>query len=113
LKIIGDELIDHDKAGYILLVIDPDKEQLQYTIFDNDQSSIAQEKYAKEESFAAAPDNNLIVALVFTSSVDDVKAAYPNFFADSSKFIEHLDTLMIAERIVQRNVLKRISSKFF
>jgi ppGpp synthetase/RelA/SpoT-type nucleotidyltranferase len=113
LKIIGDEIKDHDEAGYVLLVIDPDNGQLEYTIFDTKDSSLAQEKYAQEENVAASPDNNLIVALVFSSSVEDVKAAYPNFFADSSKFIEHLDTLLIAEKIIQKSVLKRISSGFF
>lgn len=113
LKIIGDEIKDHDEAGYVLLVIDPDNGELEYTIFDSKDSNIAQEKYAQKENEAASPDNNLIVALVFSSSVEDVKAAYPNFFADSSKFIEHLDTLLIAERVVQKGVLKRIGSGLF
>ncbi|GAC33916.1 hypothetical protein [Paraglaciecola polaris] len=113
LKIIGDEIKDHDEAGYVLLVIYPDDDQLEYTIFDNKDSNIAQDKYAQQENIAASTDNNQIVALVFTSSLEDVKAAYPNFFADSSKFIEHLDTLLIAERIIQKSVLKRISSGFF
>ena len=113
LKIIGDEIKDHDEAGYVLLVIYPDDDQLEYTIFDNKDSNIAQDKYAQQDNIAASTDNNQIVALVFTSSLEDVKAAYPNFFADSSKFIEHLDTLLIAERIIQKSVLKRISSGFF
>ncbi|GGF54086.1 RelA/SpoT domain-containing protein [Alteromonas lipolytica] len=113
LKIVGDELNDHEEAGYILLVIDPDNEQLEYTIFDNRDSVSAQEKYAHQESIAASPHNNLIVALVYTSSIEDVREAYPNFFADSTKFIEHLNTLIHAEKIVKQSAIRRTMSKLF
>ena len=113
LKIVGDELKDHEEAGYILLVIDPDNGQLEYTIFNQRDSDSAQEKYAHQESVAASPHNNLIVALVYTSSIEDVKEAYPNFFADSSRFIEHLTTLIHAEKIVRQSVIRRTMSNLF
>lgn len=113
LKIVGEQLSEHEEAGYILIGIDLDKGQLEYTIFNREQSLDAQKLYASKEEKAALPDNNLVVALVYTNSLEDVVAAYPNFFADSTKFLEHLNVLIEAGRGIRESSIKKSLSRWF
>lgn len=82
-----------EDVGYILLIIDMKKRMLTSKVFSISDSQNAESEYIEAEK-RASEDNTFVVALVSTTAVGDIKDAYPNFFADSSKFMEHLDLIM-------------------
>lgn len=45
-----------------------------------------------EKKYSAESDN--VVALVSATAVGGIKEAYPNFFADSSNFLQHLTLVL-------------------
>lgn len=80
----------HDpNAGYCLLNIDTEKAQLSYKLFKNTESQDAEQQYGDEEKrFVGKP--NIVIALVSTTSLGGIREAYPNYFADSSNFVDIL-----------------------
>jgi len=91
LQIIEDKLSKVDtSAGYILLKINVKKSLVHTKIFSLEDSKIAEQEYIEEEKSAMAK-NEIVIALVSTTSVGDIKEAYPNYFADSTKFMDHLN----------------------
>jgi hypothetical protein len=46
-------------------------------------------EYLKQEK-KAVENTKYVVALVSSQSIDNLKEAYPNYFADSALFIHHL-----------------------
>jgi len=90
LKVIGDKLEEvPDSSGYSLLKIDVKKHTLESAIFSSDDSKIAEDEYIKAEK-EASNKTSIAVALVSSNAVGDIRAAYPNYFADSARFLEHL-----------------------
>jgi len=91
LKVIDDKLsTDSDQPGYVLLKIDTSEHKVYSEFFSDGDSSIAEEKYIEAEKEAYGK-SKIAVALVSTSAVGDIKEAYPNYFADSTKFMGHLE----------------------
>lgn len=91
-----DEKINQNSSeniGYVLLIIDTQESLLTSKVFDSNNSKSAEKEYLEAEKKASKEDN-LVVALVSTTAVGSIKEAYPNFFADSSKFMEHLNLIM-------------------
>lgn len=58
--------------------------------FQDSELNKANEEYLKLEEFSLANENH-ICALVSTMSIGGIEKAYPNYFADSTKFIEYLE----------------------
>lgn len=113
LKIVDEALKGIKVSGYVLLQIDLELSQLNYTVFEETDSKEAEIKYTEAEKLAAEQDNRLIVALVYTDHLNEIKQAYPNFFADSSQFIELLDVIHRAEGIfkgkaTEKSLLQKI-----
>jgi ppGpp synthetase/RelA/SpoT-type nucleotidyltranferase len=87
LKMINEFIEQEKDAGYVLLEIDTSKKEIKSSIFSKEQSSIAESLYtASEKNNATLPFK--VVALVSANAVGGVKEAYPNYFADSEKFVE-------------------------
>ncbi|MCG9747907.1 RelA/SpoT domain-containing protein [Shewanella sp. Isolate8] len=111
LKIIGEELDTIGKEGYVLLEVNILNKSLTYTHFSEDESKEAQDIYTETEKITADKDSNVVVALVYANAVGGIREAYPNFFADSSKFSEHLEYIMSAENIFRQNFFAKLLKK--
>jgi len=88
LKIIGERL-DSEEAytGYVLLTIDTEEKTVFSTLFPAQDSKNAEHAYTAAEKASTSKE---VVALVSSGAIDNLKEAYPNYFADSSKFVELL-----------------------
>lgn len=72
---------------YCLLQLDTQKETGHIHLFKEEQFDIASRMYLEFEKNAAEYSNR-VVALVNVSSIDNLQEAFPNYFADSTHFIE-------------------------
>ena len=95
LKIIDKKLTDQSQSGYVLLRIEIPKTTLHSFIFSS-QDAIKAEKMYKDFEKEFSNEEDTVVALVSTTSVGDIKDAYPNYFADSTEFIHHLNFILQA-----------------
>lgn len=86
IKIIEDRLSEND--GYVLLEINIAKTEVKTTIFSRNQNEEAEAQYTEAEKKSVGRE--IVVALVYASSVGEIKEAYPNYFADSTDFLKHL-----------------------
>lgn len=111
LKIIGDELETIGNDRYVLLEIDVVRSSVAYTLFYNYESEIAEKKYTELERKFSDRRTNMVVALVYANAVGGIKEAYPNFFADSTRFSEHLSLITGAESLFRRNFLRKVLDK--
>lgn len=92
LNIVGGRLSETDSSNYALLKIDSSTSTLFSMIFTKEQAKEAELEY-KEAEKEAAQGTDLAVALVSASAVGGIQVAYPNFFADSSEFLELADMI--------------------
>lgn len=75
--------------SYNLIKVDFSKKSVSVWNYAETAFSAAAENYLKLEK-EAAQNKSFVVALVSSSSVNNLKEAYPNYFADSKVFIENL-----------------------
>lgn len=75
--------------GYNLVQIDFVEQTVEVTTFPFEQFEMATKEYLKHEKMAAE-NTKYIVALVSSQSIDNLKEAYPNYFADSALFVYNL-----------------------
>jgi ppGpp synthetase/RelA/SpoT-type nucleotidyltranferase len=87
INIVGERLGETPDAGYVLLKINTIESVVNSKIFSKDESKTAEENYVEAEKEAVQTEG-LVVALVSSSAVGGIKEVYPNYFADSSKFLE-------------------------
>lgn len=107
LKTIDAHYIPTEEEGYVLLMIDLKSLVLNAESFGKDRTKEAERKYTEEEKLAAN-DTNKVVALVSTNAIGGIKEAYPNFFADSTIFLENLDIVMGSHQRINPNVLEKL-----
>jgi len=80
------------KDGYYLVLIDLFNREAKYFSFEKNSFKEAIDNYqALEELYSTNPD--IVVSLVAVEDLNNIKLAYPNFFADSQKFLELLKIL--------------------
>jgi hypothetical protein len=73
-----------------LIVLDTEKHIFNWTPFNKSQMKIAQEEYLKkEQEIQSVPGSQAV--LVSVDSIDALRAAYPNYYADTGQFVEALD----------------------
>lgn len=98
--------------GYALLEIDLKEGEVHSTIFESNKFDEAASKYLAAEK-KSAEEPTWITALVSTSAVGGLRQAYPNYYADSSIFLRHLDLAKKIYRIYNPSGLKRAFKKLF
>jgi len=89
LKIINLRLSEIPVSGYALVEVDTEKKQVRSTLYSEDLNSDAETRYIELEKNAALTPHR-VIALVSTTAVGGIKEAYPNYFADSTDFVQHL-----------------------
>lgn len=105
LKIVSEYGI-HDREGYYLIQINTLKKTFKCNFYGVEAYENAVVDYLQHES-AIIDSPTKVVALVSTSSISDLKEAYPNYFADSRLFIEQLREVHERFRIENPGWLKR------
>lgn len=88
LKVIESH-VRREIEGYNLVQIDFTKQTVEVTTFPFEQFEMATKEYLKHEK-RAAENTKYVVALVSSQSIDNLKEAYPNYFADSALFVYNL-----------------------
>lgn len=81
--------VSKNEHSYCLIKIDTKSLSGEVHLFQKEKFQTATTKYLESEKESAGK-NSLVVALVNVASVDNLKEAYPNYFADSSYFIRNL-----------------------
>lgn len=80
-----------ENIGYYLLRLNFQEQMLKISGFKTEQIEIATNAYNKIESLN---DTNIDVVLVSATSFEELKAAYPNYFTDITKFITMMRELL-------------------
>lgn len=93
--------------GYYLILIDLKQSTLNAKFFNNDDYSIAINNYLNEEK-NSAKNIHTVVALVSTNSIKNLKEAYPNYFADSTVFLELLNRVLSNYEYENPSWIKRL-----
>lgn len=93
------EKIKKERDGFILITIDLAKFMIRLEFFDQNNIENAVQKYSECEKESAGR-KDFVTALVSTTAVDGIKAAYPNYFADSTEFLKHL--LLISSAPIEK-----------
>ncbi len=88
LKVIESH-VKREIEGYNLVQIDFVAQTVQVTTFPFEKFEMATKEYLKYEK-RAAENTKYVVALVSSQSIDNLKEAYPNYFADSALFVYNL-----------------------
>lgn len=107
LKIIDSRISENAFDGYALILVDTKETTVTTSLFDKNQNEAAEKEYVDAEKLSAS-NKDLVVALVSTTAVGGIKEAYPNYFADSTDFIEHLLCIVKVELEPKRGFLSRL-----
>lgn len=81
------------KKGYGVLILDTRDKSVSFRHYYDSQSQEAYDSYAREEE-RSINDSNRQVVLVKTDSVEKLRKAYPNYFADLGAFIQNIDKIV-------------------
>jgi len=112
LKITDDHCEKVALDGYVILEIDIARENLQIITFSQSAFNDAAAYYLDAEKKQALHTEKVVV-LVSTDAVGDLKAAYPNYFADSARFLKLLDIIMRVYKTHNPSKVSRALKKFF
>jgi hypothetical protein len=93
LVVVDDQLTKAKQSGYVLLKIRIEEKIVETSVFLSEQSKEAEIAYTRLEN-QTAKEEGTIVALVSSTAVGGIKEAYPNYFADSSLFLQHLSIIL-------------------
>lgn len=78
--------------GYYLLMLETEKKRTSFIPFTKDQQEYAEQLYTLVEQ--REKDNpNVDVVLAAAGDMKDLRTAYPNYFADTTAFIENLKAI--------------------
>ena len=107
LKILDGRISEESIDGYALIIVNTKKQTVTTSFFNKNENEDAEKEYVKQEK-NAAESKDLVIALVSTTAVGGIKEAYPNYFADSTDFIQHLVCITTLELAKPRSLLSRI-----
>ncbi len=77
---------------YVLLVLLPDRDELQVHPYLESELEQATEAYLKQEEALASTTGNTV--LVRTASLESLRREFPNYFLDTRAFASHLERLV-------------------
>ena len=78
------------KSDYFILELEEKAHQIKVTQFSGKDLEQATARYLELER-RATKDPKYDVVLVSASSVNNLRAAYPNYFADSKEFLKYMN----------------------
>lgn len=90
-----------NNGEYFLLILDIDKSNIKVMRYANDQLGIASKKYDElEKEHNNNPKRDVV--LVSAKSVQSLRKAYPNYFADTTEFSKNIEKVIEANKALQR-----------
>ena len=92
LRIASEHILESKIEGYVLVEVDANAGAVRTTLFTVSEVADAENMYIDCEKKASSK-KGVLVALVSSSAIGGIKEAYPNFFADSTIFMQHLDLI--------------------
>lgn len=98
LKILNEHIKEQEAegdVGYALIEVHTDKSTVATTLFHKNDSEEAEKMYVAVEKLAAEKES-MVVALVSATAVGGIREAYPNYFADSTDFLDQLSIISMA-----------------
>lgn len=107
LKILDDRLSELSGSGYVLLKIDTINRSVSSGMFKSEDSVAAEKAYIALEK-QTINDPRTVVALVSSAAVGGIKAAYPNYFANSTEFLKLLNIINNVRNPRQRGLFQRL-----
>jgi ppGpp synthetase/RelA/SpoT-type nucleotidyltranferase len=99
---IEEDLNVTELNGYVLIIIDLKADRMSATVFSREDSVKAEQAYIKEEKGSTGDDR--IVAMVATPNIGEIRAAYPNYFADSTEFLKNLSIIYEAFEDLRKSI---------
>ena len=93
LVVVDKQITKSNEAGFVLLKINIEKTSVETQVFLSKDSKQAEAAYISLESRTAKVEG-VVVALVSSTAVGGIKEAYPNYFADSTNFFNHLSLIL-------------------
>lgn len=88
-RIIEDHINKGEFEGYVLIKLDVENRKLESEMFRLKDGEQAEKKYTALET-KYIDDDTIVIALISTAKVNNIKDAYPNFFGDSTDFLHYL-----------------------
>lgn len=95
--------------GYNLMTINTAKKFCEIFTYGVEHFNDAAKDYLTAEKMAAS-EKDVVVALVSSQSTDNLKEAYPNYFADSALFVSNVRKVELKYRDPRKEVAKRYLS---
>jgi len=99
------------QSGSNLLIINLESKTIEIKNYPDEDFEIATQDYLINEQIAANT-TNYIVALVSLESINGLKEAYPNYFADSKLFLKHMKALEVLYKIQNPSQIFKFFKKF-
>lgn len=100
-----------DGEGYNLMTIHTAQRYCEVLTYGVDQFDLAAQDYLTAEKIAASK-TDVVVALVSSQSTDNLKEAYPNYFADSALFVSNVRKVELKYRDPRNRSTKQFVSDF-
>lgn len=96
INIANEQLKNITQKGFVLIIIDQledNKYSINSEFFLETEFEKANEQYLEAEK-NTLNNNHYVTAFVATNAIGGIREAYPNYFADSTKFLEYLGILV-------------------
>lgn len=91
-----------NKDEYFILLLEIDQSNIKVMRFANNQLEAATKKYDElEKEYQDNPNKDVV--LVSAESVNSLKKAYPNYFADTTEFSKNIEKIIEANRHLIKN----------
>lgn len=105
-----DQNVSNDKYAYCLIKMNTHLNTGQVLLFSKKEAQAATARYlAAEKESAKTP--NMVCALVSVASVDNLKDAFPNYFADSTMFINTLKSIGYTPPSITIRIIAKLLKK--
>lgn len=115
LKVTDEWLQESSMDGYVLLEVDtsvPEQSTVTGSFYSKEDIKKAEKDYTEIEK-STAETQSKVVALLATTAVGGIREAYPNYFADSTDFLEHLQLILDAPvSLPNRTLLENVFGLF-
>lgn len=95
IKISEDLFTNENYSGYLLLTLDTEEKKVTFEHFSPDEGLKAEKSYTvNEKKYSDSKD--VVIALIHARGINQIREAYPNYFADSKEFLDNLTVIIAA-----------------
>lgn len=95
IKISEDVLPHENYSGYLLLTLDINEKKVTFDHFSPHEGFEAEKAYTVNEK-KYSDSRDVVIALIHARGINQIREAYPNYFADSKEFLDNLTVIIAA-----------------